>query len=730
MRFTLAKHAGSVLVGSTVLAVVAAIATPAWAVNGNLPGGTGISVTIADPADGATLPPGPATVTGNATIGTAKPIVSTSLTYVLDVSGSTVSGGGCGDDVNGDGIDNTVLDCEVAAAVALNGKTLVAPVAGTIDSVGVAAFGSSAAPGDVGPASGDQLVTGPGTDADNNGKRDVDEVLDSAYVAGGLHEFTDKSVGGTTNFAAGITAATTVATAPPDPSGRTLRRIVVFLSDGFNNGGSIDGPLAAVPDDVDFFTFAVGSGSACGDAGGDTLRHIADATGGTCTDVKDVSQLPSILPTVIGSQLTGLTLRVDGDTVANPFSTTPSLPQNGPASVAYRVDTDSLTSGAHTICVTAHGTDGGGAGSVTDCHDVVVNAPPVAHAGGPYAGQEGTAVDIAGSVTDPDGPDSTTSWSIAPQSGVDAGASCSIGDSGALRTSVTCTDDGVYRLTLTADDGVNPKVSASTTLTLTNVAPRVRISSPDDGDLVEVGSPVAVTAPFTDVATNDTHTCSVDFDDGDPAVTGTVDESHGSGTCEASHAIDDPGPHDVLVRVTDDDGDSATAVVRVVTYLPAGAFGVQATGLLLRVARTPDVTCPPDETKSEAVLNLPPLLTTGVLNASCTVDPDTGTTTAHASVDGATLLGGLIKLSVVESTSVAGPNGITRSSRVVGTINGRKIGTSEPVTIGIPGVAVVHLNESTTNDHGQLVQNAVRVEVLGLLGAASEQVILAGTYLG
>lgn len=92
----------------------------------------------------------------------------------------------------------------------------------------------------------------------------------------------------------------------------------------------------------------------------------------------------------------------------------------------YTVATPALATGTHTLCVTASGSDGGGPGSVVDCHTIHINAPPSVSAGGPYSGQEGSAVTIAGSVSDPDGPSPAQTWSIVPQSGVDAGATCSI----------------------------------------------------------------------------------------------------------------------------------------------------------------------------------------------------------------------------------------------------------------------------------------------------------------
>ncbi len=496
---------------------------------------------------------------------------------------------------------------------------------------------------------------------------------------------------------------------------------MVFLSDGMNNGPAIAGPLGAVPADIDYFTFAVGTGSSCG-SGADTLQQIADATGGTCTNVPDVAQLPSILPGVISAKLTALSLRVDGGAPAPITATTPGLPQDGPASVTYTTTTAALGAGSHQLCVTAAGTDGGGDGTVTDCHTITINAPPVVVIGGPYAGQEGTNVTLAGTVTDPDGPSLTTAWTIAPASGVDAGATCAFGNAAAQSTTVKCTDDGVYTLTLTANDGINPAVARTTTLTLTNVAPAVTITAPTAGALVTRGTPVTFTAPFTDIATNDTHTCTVDFADGTPVVAGTVTQAPGSGTCATTHPFTALGAHNVLVTVTDDDGASATAVVKVVIYLRGEAFALAATGLVT-VAKTPHATCPPNEDKTVATVTVLGLATVQALHADCALDAATGTTVATAKVDGASLLGGAITIANIESRCESGAPGVFGSSRV-GTINGTPIGTGSG-SLGIPGVAQVFYNETTTTPSGQLVQNAIRVRTL--LG---QEIILSGCRLG
>lgn len=185
---------------------------------------------------------------------------------------------------------------------------------------------------------------------------------------------------------------------------------------------------------------------------------------------------------------------------------------------------------------------------------VPTNKPPTGSTAGPYTGSEGAAISIAGSASDPDGDTITTTWSVTPAAGTDAGAACTITAPGSLVTTVTCTDDGTYTLTLTVNDGTAPPVTQSTTLTVANVAPHVTITSPADNTQVNVGSAVTLTATVTDAGSNDTQTYTVDWGDGSTS-TGAVS----GGSLSATHT--GIGAYAVVVKVLDDDGGSDTAEI-------------------------------------------------------------------------------------------------------------------------------------------------------------------------
>ena len=197
------------------------------------------------------------------------------------------------------------------------------------------------------------------------------------------------------------------------------------------------------------------------------------------------------------------------------------------------------------------------------------NAPPTNDAGGPYAGDEGSAIALTGSASDVNAGDTlTNTWSISPGAGVDAGAACTITDPSDLTTTVTCDDDGTWDLSLTTNDGVNPDVVATTTVEVANVAPEITSITVPLAP-VALGTPVALLATYTDAGANDTPPAVVDWDDSTtsaPAASG--------GSVSTSHVYTTPGIYSLCLTVADDDlaDDTECAADYVVVYDPNGGF--------------------------------------------------------------------------------------------------------------------------------------------------------------
>lgn len=105
-----------------------------------------------------------------------------------------------------------------------------------------------------------------------------------------------------------------------------------------------------------------------------------------------------------------------------------------------------------------------------------------------------------------------------------------------------------------------------------NDPPTVDINTPTEGQLFSTASgPVPLSANLADPNTGDTHTCTINWDNGGAAVAGTVNESAGSGTCTGSQALS-PGVYNLVVTVRDGEPLSATDTVMIVVYDPTGGF--------------------------------------------------------------------------------------------------------------------------------------------------------------
>lgn len=374
---------------------------PQWReVSEPLPSGVLISVEVSTPADNAVLPQGPVQVTGFATLGESEVVPETTLAYVIDVSGSTGSLNGCGGNLNADFLYSSVLDCEIAALLSVH---TLAVATGTIADVGAAVFGSSAATADIQPdGTNNDLLTVPDANIDEDWVLDVEEVLRSAHV-GALGHFTGHQVGLSTSYGAGLAAIEPVLSASDQPN-----KLVVFVSDGFNNKGPNIYDVLPLPPGTVVHTFAVGMASACDVVAPlGSLQDIADETGGTCTHVPRIADLPNVIPSIIAAELTDLRLTVD-DVVVPIDSISPAPPKNGPVALNYSTTLFGLTPGAHELCATAEGHDAIGGEDVEECVTIQINQPPQANCqDARVVADEACTADVEidhGSV-DPDGDD-------------------------------------------------------------------------------------------------------------------------------------------------------------------------------------------------------------------------------------------------------------------------------------------------------------------------------------
>ncbi|MER5584564.1 family 43 glycosylhydrolase [Streptomyces asoensis] len=165
----------------------------------------------------------------------------------------------------------------------------------------------------------------------------------------------------------------------------------------------------------------------------------------------------------------------------------------------------------------------------------------VVHAGPDATGVEGAPIALTGTLSGAGG----ARWTL------EQGAPCSIADPAATRTTVTCTDNGTYTVTLTGGRSTDTAV-----VTVTNAAPAVTSATGPTGP-VPAGRRTAVTARFTDPGAGDSHTCVVDWKDGGRPASGTV----ASGGCRAEHTYTTAGIRRPVITVTDDDGAPASTTL-------------------------------------------------------------------------------------------------------------------------------------------------------------------------
>ena len=177
------------------------------------------------------------------------------------------------------------------------------------------------------------------------------------------------------------------------------------------------------------------------------------------------------------------------------------------------------------------------------------NQPPIADAGGPYSGDEGSniALDASGS-TDPDGMIVSYEWDLDNDGMFD--------DATGVSTNVSFDDNGIFTVgvRVTDDDGATDETTAQ--ITVNNVPPSVSAGSPV---IINEGDDFSGSGSFTDPGA-DIWTATVDYGDGGGPQALALNPDKSFSIPTHTYVDDDADDtYTVTVEVTDDDGGVGSA---------------------------------------------------------------------------------------------------------------------------------------------------------------------------
>lgn len=179
--------------------------------------------------------------------------------------------------------------------------------------------------------------------------------------------------------------------------------------------------------------------------------------------------------------------------------------------------------------------------------EALANNPPVANAGGPYEANEGSPISFnASASSDPDGDSLNYEWDFDNNGVIDVSSS-------EPTTTYTWNDDYTDTVSLKVTDEEGLSATASTTVTVNNVAPTVTVT----GDVISENGIATVSGTINDPSSTDNFEVEINWGDGNietfsnPADSTEFSETH-------QYMDDDPSgtssdDYTVIVTVTDDD---------------------------------------------------------------------------------------------------------------------------------------------------------------------------------
>jgi hypothetical protein len=158
----------------------------------------------------------------------------------------------------------------------------------------------------------------------------------------------------------------------------------------------------------------------------------------------------------------------------------------------------------------------------------------------------------------------TVSWTYRATSDVDAGATCSFSDPTSIATTLSCTDDGTFDVTITVSDGVHPPAMATAQVVIPNRPPTLILTAAPEPWSVHLPLETQrFVAAVSDPEANDTLVCTINWDDGT-----TERLTPTSGVCSFEHAFGKPGMYTIRIAVEDDDGGRAEDERMIIVWSP------------------------------------------------------------------------------------------------------------------------------------------------------------------